>query len=195
MLLGIEMDWLAGHADDLRRLIEPYDWDIVLGSVHWIGAWGFDSLAPPSQREWQTRDVGATFDQYGSLLRDLAASGLADVLAHPDLPKVAGHRPVSSTPLHDTILRSAIDTGSPLELNANGYNKPCKEPYPSSHLLRRAHQESIPITLASDAHRPELVGQRFDDLATYARNVGYSSYVSYEGRRATVRDLSAPTAT
>ena len=52
------------------------------------GAWGFDSGQPANAAEWETRDVDAAFDAYGSLLRELASSGLTDVLAHPDLPKV-----------------------------------------------------------------------------------------------------------
>lgn len=194
VLLGIEMDWLSGRADQLHHLLAPYDWDIVLGSIHWIGAWGFDSLSPPSDQEWRTRDVDTTFDQYGAMVCDLAASGLADVLAHPDLPKIAGHRPSSPTPLHDVILQSAMEAGCALELNANGYNKPCAEPYPAPELLRRAREQNTAITLASDAHYPERVGQRFDDLAAYASAAGYSSYVSYEGRRATLHDLPGPAA-
>ena len=81
-------------------------------------------------------------------------------------------------------MRSARDGACAIELNANGYNKPCAEPYPAWRCLQQAHAEALSITLASDAHRPELVGQRFDDLAAYAQQAGYQSFVSFEGRRA-----------
>jgi histidinol-phosphatase (PHP family) len=124
VLLGIELDWIPGREDDLRRLLQPYDWDIVLGSVHWIGAWSFDSLSEGVfYREWGKRDVDGVFGQYAALLRDLASSRLADVLAHPDLPKLAGHRPKSFTPLHSAIVESAKDGGCAIELNANGCNR------------------------------------------------------------------------
>jgi len=185
VLLGIELDWIPGKEEELRRLLQPYDWDIVLGSVHWIGAWGFDSLSDGVfSREWQVRNVDAVFDQYGAMLGDLAASGLADVLAHPDLPKLAGHRPSSVTPLHSAIVQSALNAGCAIELNANGYNKPCAEPYPALDVLQQAQAAGVSITLASDAHRPELVGQRFDDLSTHARQAGYEAFVSYKNRHA-----------
>jgi histidinol-phosphatase (PHP family) len=193
--LGIELDWITGRAEDLHRLLEPYDWDIVLGSVHWIGAWSFDSLSEEIfAGEWKTRDVDVTFDQYASLLGDLASSRLADVLAHPDLPKLGGHRPTSFTPLHSAIVQSARGAGCALELNANGYNKPCAEPYPVLDVLKDAHTQGVSITLASDAHRPELVGQRFDDLAAYAQRAGYTSFVLFEQRRAVEHALPSPSA-
>jgi histidinol-phosphatase (PHP family) len=193
--LGIELDWIPDRADDLRRLLEPYDWDVVLGSVHWIGAWSFDSLSEALfVSEWQRRNVDDVFDQYAALLGDLASSRLADVLAHPDLPKLAGHRPTSFTPLHSAMVHSAQDGSCAIELNANGYNKPCAEPYPAASALQEANAAGLSITLASDAHRPELVGQRFDDLAAYAQRAGYTSFVSFEQRRAVDHALPSPSA-
>ena len=59
VLLGIEMDWIHGRGDELRTFLAPYDWDVVLGSVHYIGAWGFDD--PRFIDEWQTRDVAGAW--------------------------------------------------------------------------------------------------------------------------------------
>ena len=192
--LGIELDWIPGRAEDLRHLLQPFDWDVVLGSVHWIGAWSFDSLSDEVfAREWARRDIDFVFDQYSTLLRDLASSGLADVLAHPDLPKLAGHRPTSFTPLHSAIIEAAGYGSCALELNANGYNKPCAEPYPAFDVLTRAKDRGLSITLASDAHEPQRVGQRFDDLATFARRAGYDEFVSFERRIPARHALPAPT--
>ena len=191
VLLGLEMDWLPGHEDELRRFLAPYDWDIVLGSVHWIGAWGFDQGAPsPNWPEWERRNVDASFAQYGGLLRELAASGLCDVLAHPDLPKLFGHRPSSFTPLHDAILDAATTGRCAVEASSAGYRKAIGEPYPALPMLERAHAVGLPITLASDAHTPEAVGDRFDDLAAWASRAGYEEFVSFRERRSSAHALA-----
>ena len=192
VLLGLELDWLPGRAQDLRRFLAPYDWDIILGSVHWIGAWGFDHLTDPLfAREWERRDIDAVFADYAALLRDLAASGLCDVLAHPDLPKLAGHRPTSFTPLHGAIVEAAKGGNAAVELNANGYRRVVAEPYPALPVLEGARAAGLAITLASDAHEPERVGQRFDDLAAWAARAGYREFVSFEARQPTVHPLPA----
>jgi histidinol-phosphatase (PHP family) len=189
VLLGLEMDWLPGRADELRRFLAPYDWDIVLGSIHWIGAWGFDEMSSQlNLAEWERRDADSVFGDYAAMLRDLAASRLADVLAHPDLPKIGGHRPTSYTPLHSAIVAAAVDGGCAVEINSNGYKR-SGEAYPAPGVLERAQAAGLSITLASDAHRPERLGERFDDLAALARNAGYHEYVSFEQRRPVVHAL------
>lgn len=177
--LGLEMDWIHGKEDALRTFLAPYDWDIVLGSVHYIGAWGFDDRRFID--EWSRRDVAGAWGDYAALVRELAESGLADVLAHPDLPKVFGHRPADETPLHDAILAGAAVHQTAIELNSNGRRK-CNEIYPALPLVARAHALGLPITLASDAHTPGRVGADFDDLAAWARSAGYREAVSFAGR-------------
>jgi histidinol-phosphatase (PHP family) len=190
VLLGIEMDWIPRRADELRTFLAPYDWDIVLGSIHWIGAWSFDSLSDPlAIEQWRRRNIDGAFADYGALVRDLGASHLCDVLAHPDLPKLAGHRPTSWSPLHDAILGAAVDGGCAIEINANGYNRPAAEPYPALPVLERSREAGLAITLASDAHRPEHVGRRFGDIAQWAASAGYREFVSFEGRKAIAHPL------
>ncbi len=190
VLLGIELDWVPGRAEDLRGFLAPYDWDIVLGSVHWIGAWGFDHLSDPLVAAgWQRRDADTVFADYAALLLDLAASGLCDVLAHPDLPKLAGHRPTSFTPLHEAIVEAASQGDCAVEVNSNGYRTPAAEAYPALAVLERASATRLSITLASDAHHPERTGQRFDDLTSLAGRAGYQEFVSFEARRRVTHPL------
>ena len=40
--LGIEADFIPGHEDGLRRLLEPFPFELVLGSVHWVDGWLVD---------------------------------------------------------------------------------------------------------------------------------------------------------
>jgi histidinol-phosphatase (PHP family) len=181
VLLGIELDWLQGHEETLRQFVAPYDWDVVLGSVHYIGAWGFD--CSEFIEEWDKRPVEEAWAEYGALVNEMAASGLVDVVAHPDVPKVFGHRPSDETPLHDAILAGAMATGTAVELNSNGLRKPCREIYPAQPLLKRAHDLGLPITLASDAHVPERVGADFDALRAWAQRAGYSEASAFVERR------------
>ena len=196
VLLGLEMDWLPGRGNDLRAFLAPYDWDIVLGSVHWIGSWLIDNRnSPKDWAEWEKRNVDEVFDEYAALLRDLASSRLCDVLAHPDLPKLYGHRPTTFTPLHGVIVDAAREGGCAIEVNSNGFQKPVAEPYPAPPVLERAFAAGLPITLGSDAHVPERVGERFDRLVALATGAGYQEFVSFEQRSAHPHPLASQAAT
>src|SRR5207248_3338175 len=78
-------------------------------------------------------------------------------LSHPDLAKIYG---VRGTDDHYAELAAAVDdAGVALEISTAGLRKPVGELYPDERLLRRS---SAPITLASDAHEPQLAGEDFD---------------------------------
>ncbi|MBI2761026.1 MAG: hypothetical protein HYX51_06330 [Chloroflexi bacterium] len=178
--LGMELDWIPGRADDLRRLLAPYDWDCLLGSVHWLGAFLIDDEA--GIPEWQRRNVAAVWDEYGQLMEDLADARLVDVLAHPDVVKVFGFRPADEAPLHARLTAAAARNGLALEINTNGLRKPAGEMYPHPAMLHAARQAGVPVTLASDAHMPERLGAWFDDALALAREAGYENVVAFERR-------------
>jgi histidinol-phosphatase (PHP family) len=113
----------------------------------------------------------------------MAESGLVDVIAHPDVPKVFGHRPADETPLHGAILAGAAANGTAVELNSNGLRKQCAEIYPALPLIERARNLGLPVTLASDAHTPDRVGANFDDLIAWARRAGYAEASAFTARK------------
>jgi histidinol-phosphatase (PHP family) len=181
VMLGLEMDWLHGKEEVLRKFLAPYDWDIVLGSVHYIGSWGIDD--DEFLFEWERRNVAQAWREYGDLMKELAETGLVDALTHPDVVKKFGHRPADETPLHDLILAGAAVNGTAVELNSNGLRR-CNEIFPALPLVERARKLGLPITLASDAHYPHLVGDRFDELAAWAKRAGYAEATTFVGRKA-----------
>ena len=87
VLFGMEMDWLEGQADFARQACTAYDFDYLLGSVHFIGHWGFDDQASDwdilSQEECERNYV-----RYFQSWREMIASGMFQIAAHPDLIKI-----------------------------------------------------------------------------------------------------------
>jgi histidinol-phosphatase (PHP family) len=172
--LGLEVDWVPRHADDLHETLAPYPWDYLLGSVHWIdgaavdqrpGLWG----EHPAERVWAL---------YARELEAAARSGRFDVLAHPDLVKIFGDRVEWDwQPLID-----ALD-GIALEVSTAGLRKPVGELYPDAGLLRAAREAGASITLASDAHLATDVGRELGRAVEHARGAGYETLTVFEGRR------------
>lgn len=181
VFLGIEMDWIPGRAETLHALLEPYPWDLILGSVHWVGAFAIDDEAMLD--EWARRCTDDVFRDYSELVVDLADSRLVDVLAHPDLPKLFGFQPTSFTPMHERLLDAAVRNGCALEINTNGLRKPVAELYPAQALLKEACRAGVPITLATDAHTPDRLGEAFDRAVSAAREAGYTGYLRFARRQ------------
>jgi histidinol-phosphatase (PHP family) len=165
--LGLEVDYVGGRQDELAAVLEPYPWDFLLGSVHWIDGLAIDQ-APGI---WAEASVEEVWARYLAALAELAASRHVDVLAHPDLAKFFGRRPA-------VIEYPPLD-GVALEISTAGLHKPVGEVYPDLQMLA-AHP---PITLASDAHVPQNVGRDFDRALDHARAAGYETVTVFEGRR------------
>jgi histidinol-phosphatase (PHP family) len=165
--LGLEVDYVGERQDELAALLDPYPWDYLLGSVHWLGQVAVD-MQPGV---WAEASVDGVWARYMSALAELAASGHVDVLAHPDLAKIFGQRP-------QRIEYPALD-GVALEISTAGLHKPVGELYPDAEMLAGRP----PITLASDAHVPANVGRDFDRALEHARAAGYETVTVFHGRQ------------
>jgi histidinol-phosphatase (PHP family) len=186
IVIGLEVDYVPGQMEKVARLLDGYPFDVLLGSVHWIGAWLFDALDwVQAQEQWAARGVERVWDDYTTALEELACTRAVDVLAHPDLAKVAGHRPAAPNEFYDRIAEAARSCGLVAELNSAGWRKPCAEAYPDPRLLSRFHDNEVPITTASDAHRLSDVAWRVTDLTAVAIAAGYSEVSAFRSRSRT----------
>ncbi len=184
VVLGLEVDWYAGRMGAVGDLLAGYPFDVLLGSVHWLGAWRFDDLDDPvSMAEWPAREVDAVWTAYVDALEELAASGACDVLAHPDLVKVAGHRPGRPQEWWDRIAEAVARQRLAAEVSSAGWRKPVGEQYPAEGLLVRLAAHGVPLTTASDAHRQEEVADRADELRALLASIGVDRLQGFRRRQ------------
>jgi histidinol-phosphatase (PHP family) len=169
--LGLEVDWWPRNDELIAEALAPYPWDFLLGSVHWLGEEAVDSGEGLSNAA-----------PYFSAVADAVRSGRFDVLAHLDLVKIFGLRP---DPEHyDDAVDAIAGSGVAVEVSTAGLRKPVGQIYPAPELLARLAGRGVPITLASDAHLPSLVGEDFDRALDAAREAGCETVTVFEARSA-----------
>lgn len=175
--LGLEVDYVPGREEDTRELLAPYPWDYLLGSVHYIG-----ELSVDGEEGLLADAVGVeeAWRLYFETLAAAARSGLFDSLSHPDLVKIFGLRAASFDygPVVDTIAAAGVA----VEVSTAGLSKPVHELYPHPEFLAACRARDIPVTLASDAHSPDLVGRDFDRALELLRAAGYETVTVFEQR-------------
>ena len=76
------------------------------------------------------------------------------------------------------------ESGVAVEVSTAGLRKPVGELYPHPDLLAACRKRGVPVTLASDAHSPQLVGRDFDRAVQLLRSVGYDTVTIFEQRDA-----------
>lgn len=185
VVLGLEVDYYPDRMDRVADLLAGYPFDVLLGSVHWLGAWRFDVLEEPEVlAEWDARQVDAVWDEYTRAMEELGASGACDVFAHPDLVKIAGRVPTVPDEFYDRITEAAVRSGLAAELSSAGWRKTAGEEYPAPPLLKRLVERGVPLTTASDAHALPDVADRAADLRRLLAGAGVNRLRGFRRRQA-----------
>jgi histidinol-phosphatase (PHP family) len=180
--LGLEVDYEPGLDMETRELLEPYPWDYLLGSIHYIDDVAVDSTPPLVE----VVGVDVAWRRYFDRLAAAADSRVFDSLSHPDLVKIFGQRPDRGLEeeLHEQAADAIAAAGVAVEVSTAGLRKPVGELYPDPHFLRLCREREVPVTVASDAHVPSLVGRDFDRARELLRTAGYQTTTLFEQRRA-----------
>jgi histidinol-phosphatase (PHP family) len=190
--IGLEVDYYKDQMDDVSAMLAQYPFDVLIGSVHWLGTWQLDDIDNEvNMHEWTIRDVDTCWRDYTRALEELCSANAVDVLAHPDLIKVAGYYASSPGEFWDAMTESAAKVDISLECSSAGWKKPVGEQYPAEGFLDRLVEKGVTFTTASDAHRNERVGERAGDLATMLEARGVHELASYTGRKRTMIPLRA----
>jgi histidinol-phosphatase (PHP family) len=181
---GIELDNDPETSAAGREWVEK-NWDrldFVLGSIHYLDdpKQMFDSV-PDGAEQFVGQDVNEVYENYFRRVREIAATGLVDCLAHVDLVKIHGHRPCGDV---SSIVGETLDfirgKNLALELSTAGWRKPVNELYPSDEIVRLAIKKGIPFTTASDAHSHVQLAENFDRLAEKMSTLGAREVCVYE---------------
>lgn len=179
---GLECDWLPGCEPWIAKLAEDFEWDYLIGSVHYLGDWDFDN--PKWLGRWSDEDVDAVWSHYWKTYTAMAEAGIFDIMGHPDLVKKFSFVPEGDL---DRFYEPAIDaiasSGSVIELNTAGWHKPCAEAYPTPRFLELACSAGIGLVISSDAHAPGEVARDFAKAIDLAKAAGFRETVLFEGRQ------------
>jgi histidinol-phosphatase (PHP family) len=191
---GIELDndpicsaagrnWIEQHWNEL---------DFVLGSVHFLDRADqmFDSV-PAGAEQFDDRDIDAMYADYFRRVREIAATGLVDCLAHLDLIKIHGHRPNAEI---DAIVSETLDfirsRDLAIELSTAGWRKPVNELYPGDRIIELAMKKGVPFTTASDAHSYVQLAENFARLAEKMCGFGIREVCVFEKHKRELRAVS-----
>lgn len=180
VLLGMELDWLPVNTPWMRAMVSRYPFDYIIGGLHFV-----DDVPVGSPRSWGAEVAlaqrFARYDAYYEAMRKLAASGMVDVVAHPDFIKVCCYDDFQawlalpgSRERIAAVLEAMRGTDTAMEISSAGLRKPFHEPYPGPVIMDLAADLGLSVSFGSDAHNTEDTGSYFETLAAYATAHGFS---------------------
>ncbi len=181
--LGLEVDFIPGREEHIREISRQYDFDYLIGSIHFIDGWGFDH--PDFSHLFTGKDIDQIYRSYFELVHRAVKSGLFDVVGHLDLIKIWGHRPRKHSVKHyvEPLLNSIKAAGMVIEINSAGLRKPVKEIYPAPELVDLIFSRGIAVTLGSDAHHPAQLGEGLPEARQMLIDAGFKSIAGFDQRQ------------
>jgi histidinol-phosphatase (PHP family) len=198
ILLGLEVDYVAGQCSPRDGLFASAGLDFMIGSVHYVDLPGSGRFAVDYPEADFAGDMAAysgggepgraAYAAYYEALSAMIEEGGFDILGHFDLVKKnngAGQDGTgrwfdeSSRGYLDAALGAArllAGRGIVAEINVGGITRgKVKEPYPSLPILKELRAAGAPITFSADAHAPAHLGANLDAARELARAAGYSA--------------------
>lgn len=176
---GIEMDYFPGREKEILKIISSLPLDYVIGSVHFIGDWNFDT-DQSLYGKWSNDEL---YNMYYELIQLAARSGLFDTIGHLDIIKKFRVYPESDqSRLMEDTLKVLKESNVVVELNTGGLDRPCAELTPSPELVALCYQHHIPMTISSDAHGATQIARHYETALNLMKKIGFEEIVTFKNR-------------
>lgn len=173
--LGLEIDYFVDKEEEIRKYIDLYPFDYIIGSVHYL-----DGPVDNGSGYYEGKDINNLFEKYFDLVGRAASSGLFDIIGHADLVRIYNFYPDSNIEhLYRELARVINHNDLAIEVNTNGMNKPLNDFYPDPGFLHIFREENVDVCVNSDAHYPTGVGQYFDKAYALLIESGYTEMVNF----------------
>ncbi len=187
VLTGIEAEICPDEAimDRMDDVLSRHPFDFILGSLH---------HPLPAYRNWleehgleEPREVVETYFRH---LADGVRSGRYNSIAHPDVIRIYGTVDAFEPAEHEGVIReflqTVVDEDLCLEVNTSGLTKGVYQVHPDPLILDWAAEAGARLTIGSDAHKPDSVGQKFDEILLLLAGKGFRHvhYFEQQKRRA-----------
>lgn len=186
--IGIEVCNFKNQLE-VGKILDKWDFDYIIGSVHFIFGWGFDS--EKIKFEWNNHDLRDIYEEYTREVENLADSKNYDILGHPFNIRLFKNFPdFDVTEYLERVAIALKKSNMAIDVNTGTkYRYPVEEISPCSDFMKIAAKYEIPITINSDAHKPEDCGRFYEEAVKYVKSFGYEKIAYFNNRQRELVDL------
>ena len=187
ILKGIEIGMHENHHDDIRKMMTEYSFDQVIASVHYL-----DGTDPFYGDYYDDKDWKVAYGHYlETIFKEMTWLHDFDIMGHYDY--VVRYAPYPQTSITyrdfsdilDEMFKYLIHDGKALEINTKSYQlyKGKEVTLDTNVLLRYQELGGEIISLGSDSHAPDRVGENFAHFAAFLKSLGFRWSAHYEKRK------------
>ncbi len=185
LLSGIELGQGIFRRKESLEILNKYEYDFVLGSVH-----NLENMEDFYFLDYSKFDVKALLTDYFKAVLELAKWNMTDSIAHLTYPLryivAREHINVDLSQYYyiiDEIFETIIKNDKALELNISGLFMDINDTLPNKALIKRYHDMGGKyVTVGSDSHYSEKVCIGIDRGYDILKECGYDCFTVFEKR-------------
>ena len=193
VLIGLEIGQAFANKPLAERLIDKYQYDFILASVHTPSGGDTDI----KEIDYSKTDVYDFMNRYFEELTELAKWPSCDALAHITCP-MRGIMGLYNIDFDyskvqqslDKLLMTMIENNKALEINTSGLRQPIGLTMPDEPILKRYRELGGEyVTIGSDAHNAYDVGEGIETAMHMLKRCGFNKVTFYVSRQAIQIDI------
>lgn len=183
---GLEIDFSPDDKNKdmkkARQIAGSFAFDVIAGSVHFLDQW---NMVSGRKRDiCPFADTDSMYESYLDHLEAMVEASFFDIICHIDIVGKFGDSPDKNfSSKWNRIIKKIQTQGLVVELNTSGYRHRAGQTYPALALLKLLYKAGVKITMGSDAHLPDEVGQDFDRAAALAKKAGFTHLTTFIRRQ------------
>lgn len=186
VIRGLEVGIQEHVIDESVTLIDKYQFDIVIGSLHVL-----EKLELHNGDYCRGKSKKEAYEGYfNELFKLFSKFENFDVLGHIDIIRRYGDYEDKSlkysefADLIDATLKILIEKGKGIEVNTSGFRYNLGSPLPGTEIIKRYRELGGEIiTVGSDAHSISHIGYNFDCVKDELISAGFKYYTYFEKRK------------
>jgi histidinol-phosphatase (PHP family) len=192
ILLGLEIDYIPGITKPIEEYKKTNQFDYFIGSVHLVkndddpGLWFIDgpdiSIYDQGLNEVFHGDIHHGVKSYYHQINQMILTQKPDIISHLDKIKMHNRNRYFRedenwyVQLVEETLGLIKENRCVVEVNTRGiYKSRSDSLYPGPEILKKIHAMKIPVTLSSDAHKPEELSLYFEETKKILSDIGFKS--------------------
>ncbi|WP_343781395.1 histidinol-phosphatase HisJ family protein [Alkalibacillus silvisoli] len=178
---GIELGFQPHLIERYDELLSKQSFDFIIGSMHTT-----DQKDLHSGRLFEDQSLNDAYEKYYTeLYQCVQGFEQFSVLGHLDLVTRYKYEPgvYHFLDVIEEIFKTIIPRGQGIEINTSGYKYDMNRLLPSREILKLYYDMGGEIiTVGSDAHKPERVGDRIDEGYHLLQEIGFKYVTTFQNR-------------
>lgn len=192
VLVGIEIGEAIWNMEYAKKILNSFDFDVVIGSVHAVRYEGYyHAYSTIDFSKFSKKMLKEYLNLYFDELLETLKTVPMDIMAHLSCPlRYINGKYGMNVDIHDfeekitVILEYIIKNSIAMEINTSGVKEGFEGLLPDEWIVEKYRQMGGHlITLGSDAHIKERVGNHFAKTLSMLKSHGFSKYAYFENRK------------